>query len=79
MKCEICGKDIEIKDRYTPIRYKITIEPSIGLSMLTNLRIYKNVCQRCGNEIKRFMADMQEDKTTQTELEKFLADIDRNC
>lgn len=78
MKCEICGRDIELKDAYSPIRYKITIEPSVGLSMLTNLRMYETVCQRCGNEIKRFIADMQEDKTTQTELEKFLANIDGN-
>lgn len=79
MKCEICGRDIELKDAYSPIRYKITIEPSVGLSMLTNLRIYKNVCQRCGNEIKRFIVDMQEDKITQTEIEKFLSNIDGNC
>lgn len=79
MKCEICGKNIELKDAYTPLRYKITIEPSAGLFMLANLRIYENVCQRCGNEIKRFIADMQEDKTTQTEIEKFLANTDKNC
>ena len=46
MKCEICGKDIEIKDAYSPIRYKIGVLSNPNQSMLARSVMYEFVCEK---------------------------------
>ena len=62
MKCEICEKDIELKDAYSPIRYQIGVLSNPNQSMLARSIIYEFVCEECGEEIKRKIAEIKEIK-----------------
>lgn len=72
MKCEICGKDIELKDAYSPIRYQIGVLSNQNQSMLERSIIYEFVCEECGEEIKRKIAGIKEIKSTKTRLNNLL-------
>lgn len=72
MKCEICGKDIEIKDAYSPIRYKIGVFSNPNQSMLAMSVMYEFVCEECGEEIKRKIEEIKEIKSTKTRLNNLL-------
>ena len=72
MKCEICGKDVELKDAYSPIRYQIGVLSNQNQSMLERSIIYEFVCEECGEEIKRKIAEIKEIKSTKTRLNNLL-------
>lgn len=72
MKCEICGKDIELKDAYSPIRYQIGVLSNSNQSMLERSVIYEFVCEECGEEIKQKIIEIKEIKSTKTRLNKLL-------
>ena len=72
MKCEICGKDIELKDAYSPIRYQIGVLSNQNQSMLERSIIYEFVCEECGEEIKRKITEIKEIKSTKTRLNNLL-------
>lgn len=72
MKCEICGKDIEIKDAYSPIRYKIGVLSNPNQSMLAMSVMYEFVCEECGEEIKRKIEEIKEIKSIKTRLNNLL-------
>ena len=72
MKCEICEKDIELKDAHSPIRYQIGVLSNQNQSMLAKSIIYEFVCEECGEEIKRKIAEIKEIKSTKTRLNNLL-------
>lgn len=72
MKCEICGKDIELKDAYSPIRYQIGVLSNPNQSMLARSIIYEFVCKECGEEIKQKIMEIKEIKSTKTCLNNLL-------
>ena len=72
MKCEICGKDIELKDAYSPIRYQIGVLSNSNQSMLEKSIIYEFVCEECGEEIKQKIMEIKEIKSTKTRLNNLL-------
>ena len=72
MKCEICGKDIELKDAYSPIRYRIGVLSNPNQSMLAGSVIYEFVCEECAEEIKRKIIEIKEIKSTKTRLDNLL-------
>ena len=72
MKCEICGKDIELKHAYSPIRYQIGVFSNQNQSMLARAVMYEFVCEECGEEIKRKIMEIKEIKSTKTRLNNLL-------
>lgn len=71
-RCEICDKDIELKDAYTPTRYGIGVLPNNQIGMLSKCAMYKFVCEECGEEIKRKIAEIKDAKSTKTQLNRLL-------
>lgn len=70
-KCEICDKEIELKDRYAPIRYQISIAPNPNPAMLVNTDMYKFVYEECAKEIRQHIFRIKELKTTETQFTRF--------
>lgn len=75
-KCDICDKEIELQDAYSPTRYEIDIIPNAQIAMPTKTDVYKFVCKKCAEEIKQSIYRIKHLKSTETQFIRFYRKVE---